>query len=417
MVTFTLYSGRDGSYVDDLKDSIVNMSYTVGMNGVFSGNATLDDSSPGVSEAFTDAYENKYFIKVGVGDTIYGGVLESCSMKDGVWKVIFVGAAGWWDKMDAVSSLFARGASVQEGTNSGVVIFYSESPLGILYEVFKNQAESMVERGWVSSVIDFSQLIPSSGVSGQNWKRSYRLNSFETPTFASVVNDIIGQFTYTGVNEDTKGVLDVNVNSGTGPDSTFKFIVSIVSNFEMITLDEENDDVFDISIDTSESEYRAFGIATGTNLSGKNVLAVESLINPENIDAAYSSSISTSSSESSDAVDKVAISSVRKTNTSSGSFTFSSYSLDIEMLSQVYISKVNWDDNAWETIVWGTVVEIAVDGEIRTYSCDINYGPSSGTLKVPPSVERSLIFNPLNEAIGLSGTNARRSKNSTGWRG
>lgn len=396
------YNGKTGAFLKDFSNSIVNLWFTVGLNGVLDGTVKIEDDTT-INGFMGTVEENSHFIKVGY-EKVYGGVTVSSRLDDGVWTVDFTGAAGWWSKMHAVSSEYAEGGVAKRDSNAGVKVFYSDSTSGILYEVFKNQAESMDTAGWDSSVIDYSPIIDyietNSGSSwtDKEWDRSYRLNTFETPTFDTVVNNVVEEMEYE--------LFVVKVSSTL--DTDFRFIVTLLDEgaTDSHDLHEEWDDIFGVVFDFSGKENRAMGVASGTDLAGDSRIRVAHGNYDE--DVAYSSVIASVASESSDAIGKIAYSELWKANSSEGNISFSMYSDDIEVLDEVWLYV---DDSYWT----GSIVEKDIEGTTVTYSLDVTRG-YAGFLKSAPSLERRLIFNPLNEASGLSQRNARASKNSTGWR-
>lgn len=399
-----LFDGVDGKMVLNASDSVIDYWFTVGLNGVLSGTVKIE-SGVNVDSILETAEENSHFVKVGLEDRLYGGVIESCRKDDTVWSVSFIGADGWWGKMDSVSSTMAGGGFSGEDSNEGIKIFYADSARGVLFEVFKNQAEVIDARGWDSTVLDFSQLGRGSSIVGQEWSRSYRLNSFETPVFSSVVNSVVEQL-------DDGEFFRVKVSEPL--ESDFRFIVSVGSGGKHYYMDEQWADIFDVEFDYSGVERRPIGVAAGSDLSGRKQLAITTQGLQIN-DHVFSSAIASSSSEASNAISNLAYSEKARVNASNGSLSFSMFAEggDVgDVLDQITVI-VGFDDGVEFT---GTVVEKRVEGNIITYVLDLVSEPSSSSVRSAPSVERNLIFDPLNKASSLSFKNARKASNGTGWR-
>lgn len=398
MATLRFYNGKTLAPVANLDGDIVNLSATVGLNGSVGGYVTVEETS--LNHALlTSLKENSHFVKFGVGQ-VYGGVIESVSKEKNIWTINFVGGYEYFEKIDAVASHKAAVQSIRASSDdySNIKIFYSDTPVGILYEILRNNAASMTARGFDSSLINYSSLrdfITSS--SSVEWGRSYRLNSLETPTLKSIIDDLF---------EDT-GMQLLRIRTSSNLTNNFSFIFEVVSSSNAYEISEELDDVFNITVDAGEHERRSYSIAKGTDL--KDLSAVERVTFDS--DVAYSSSIVTAPQERSGAIKRYAQGAAAAAAVNDGVLSFSSFSDAYNPLDYVSISSDKMEE------VSGIIVEKSIEGITFTYKVQIGEPVSfNGALKKPTNELRKIIFNPLNSTANLSSKTAQKKQNSTGWR-
>ena len=398
MALLRFYGGKTLAPVANLDADVINLSATVGLNGSASGYVTVEETSSNHA-LLTSLKENSHFIKFGV-DQVYGGVIESVSKEKNIWTINFIGAYEYFGKVDAVASHKAATASIRASSDdySNIKIFYSDSSVGILYEILRNNAASMTARGFDSSLINYTNLrdfITSS--SSVEWGRSYRLNSLETPTLKTIIDDLF---------EDS-GMQLLRIRTSSDLTSNFSFIFEVVSSATAYEIDEEVDDVYSIVEEIAEPERRSYSIAKGTDLS--DLSAVERV--SFDSDVAYSSSIVTAPQERSGAIKRYAQGSADAASVNDGVLSFSSFSDDYNPLDYVEISSDKMEE------VSGIIFEKSIEGITFTYKIQIGDAVSfNGALKKPTNELRKIIFNPLNSTANLSSKTAQRKQNSTGWR-
>lgn len=394
-----LYHGKTLNKVADLSNDIVNLSYTIGLNGSVKGYAEVEATSNN-RELLSSLKENSHFVKFGLSK-IYGGVVNDAKPNKNIYTINFIGAYEWLEKVDASASHKASLSSgaASDSDYSWIKVFYSDSTVGVLYEILKNLRESMNVRGYDSSLLNFNSLrnFIISNQSSTIWNRSYRLNALETPTVQSVIEDVLS--------DDGMELFRIRVSSDLN--EAFVFIFEVVSSSSVLNIDEASDSVFNVSQDGADVERRAFSISKGTDLMDRSVV--------ERVDwddsVAYSSLLNNVPQERSNAIRRSAVTAANAAATRYGTLSFSSFVDNIDPLNYVTIGSDRMNT------VSGIVTEKSIEGNTISYVVQIGSAASfNGVLKKPSDEMRRIIFNPLGSALNVSGVAANRKENATGWR-
>lgn len=398
MAILHFYRGKELTHQSDQTDNIINLSLTGGLNGSVGGYVTIE-VTPNNKPLIDSLKENSHFIRVG-HTKVFGAVVESVTQESNVATVNFVGGFEYMAKMDAIASHKANvtSGSAYSGNKSWEKVFYSDSTVGILYEALRNNNETMDKRNYNSNLFNISPLRShiTSNTSNE-WARSYRLNSFETPSMQDVLASIL--------EDDGMELFRIRVSSN--PSDNFAFIFEIVSSSDVVTINEATDNIFGIDNSVDESLRRSFSIAKGTDLEDRSVLERVSFDNS----VAYSSLISEAPQERSSAIRRYASSSATNAQANYGQVTFNSYLDNINVLDYVTIDSPSMD------AVSGIIVEKNIEGEIINYS--MQTGPAAsfnGELQKSSGMYRKILFNPLHDTSVLGRKTAGKKDNTTGWR-
>ena len=398
MAFIHFYNGKSLAHASDQTNNIINLSYTIGLNGSVGGEVTLEETTTN-SNFLKSLKENSHFIKFGLVKT-YGGIVESVSKNKNIYTIKFIGAYEYFDKMDAIAShkADAMSGAAYDTDQSFVKVFYSDSSVGILYESLRNLSESITARGYSADLFDYSNI--RNSIVGNNtsvWGRSYRLNSLETPTMRDVVEDIIG--------DDGMQLFRIRVSNKYTED--FMFIIEIVESSNYHTVSESGDSVFKVRQEMNESQSRAFSTAKGTDLKDRSV--IERVDFDENV--AYSSLLTENPQEKSAAIRRFASSAAVTASATEGTLSFDSFSDIYDPLDYLSISSLSMAE------VSGIVTEKVVEGEVITYTIQVGPTASFNAAISKPSGElRRIIFNPLSRTSKTASKTAGRKENSTGWR-
>lgn len=394
------YSAQTLAPVKNLDEDVLNISYTGGLNGSFNGFVEVEET-PGNKDFLQGLKENSHYMKIGL-DKIFGAVVESTSNNESGVVINFIGAYDYFSKIDGGPSHRAVYTTVvaDENDNSNIKIFYSDSTVGILYEVLRNLSESMSIRGFNSSLFQYGALrnhiitAPSSG----KWDRSYRINGLETPTLKEVFDDIF--------NDSGMDLLRIRVSDNLS--ENFSFIFEVVSSANIYTISEASDDVFDVAEEAGQPIRRAFSIAKGTNLKDKSVVE---RVNFDNT-VAYSSSIVSAPQERSGAIRRLAEGNALSEFSNEGVLNFSSFKDTYDVLDYIYLSSP-----AMGKTISGFITEKNLEGEVFTYRVQIGgLSNFNAALKKPLTQNRKIIFNPLSRVESLSLRTAQQKNSSTNWR-
>lgn len=398
MAFLHFYTGKTLEHVRDLSSDLINISITASLNGSLGGSITIEETSANAT-FLKSLKENSHFIKVGL-DKAYGCVVESATKNKNIWTVEVCGALEYFDKIDAIPSHKAGLTTISADDNdySNIKVLYSDSPLGILYEVLRNNSSSMTARGFSSSLINYSSLLGSiSSSASTSWSRSYRINGLETPSLKSILDDLV---------EDSSMPL-LAITTSQNFTNNFAFVFEVIDEASAHLLDEAVDSVFEVAEDISFGGSRSYAIARGTDLKGRSRLERVNFSSS----GAYSSLTVSLPQEKSGAIRRRAIDAAASEAASEGILTFSSFEDNINLLDFVELS------SAAMPVKRGMVVEKAIEGQKITYTLQLGGEASFGAvLKKPLDGLRKIIFKPLNETSSLSLKNASRKSNSTGWR-
>lgn len=393
------YNGKTLNYVQDLSTDVVNLSFTQGLKGSVSGNVEVEITNDN-SAFLSGLKENSHFLKFGVEKAPVGAVIDTISRTGNILKIEFIGFYEYSEKIDLVASHKAGLTTevASQNDQSFIKNFYADSSLGILWEVFKNNAETMVSRNNDASLFSYG-MIRSKIVSNTDseWAKSYRLNSLETPTLKNVFDDIFS--------EDDISLLKVYV--APDKDVKFSFIFSYADSQKTWNFSEKDDDIFNITVNDFNVENRSFSLAKGTNLRDQNVVERVGFSN----NSAYSSLISTSQQERSDSIRRQAENAKIKAATNDGDIKFSVFNDDLRILDFVNVEFVY---PFFETFS-GIITEKNIEGNVITYNFQRNAG-NSPMLSKPQDQSRRMIFGKLNNAQDLSERTASKKNNTTGWR-
>ena len=403
MTQFSFYHGRNLTLVDTFTDeSFVSNSpsYTIGLNGSVSG--FIEVETTGHESLISTLTENSHFIRFCNTDNsrVYGAVVSGARVNKNICHIDFVGAMEYLDKVDAIAS---HKAAIESGAASNddkswIKTFYSDSPVGVLFEVMRNNEATMTARGYNSSLFNYRPLRDViESTSDQNWERSYRLNSMEAPTLKTIINDVLGD----------QGMQLFRIRVSPDFKQPFSFIFEVVKSSTLRSFNEATDPVFDIRREDTSTVRRAFSIAKGTDLIDRTVVERVGF----NQSVAYSSSVVSSPSERSASIRRLAESDIVSKSAGSGTLSFKSYSDSVDPLDFVTIGSDLMPS------VSGVVIEKSVEGQVMEYKLQVGefqkfnaaVQPSSGGLK-------RVIFNPLNSTSVLASQTAGRLQNSTGWR-
>lgn len=399
MATIYFYHGKSLEFIADYSQDVINYSFTIGLNGSLKGSVTIQETSTNATFLST-LKENSHFIKFGL-NKIYPGIIENSFKEKGVYNITFIGCYEYLDKIDAIVSHKATitSAVASESNYSYIKTFYSDSTVGVFFEALKNLTDSMTARGFNANLFDYSSIISSitSDPNTPTFNKSYRLNSMETPTMQSVIDDIL--------KDEGMELLEVSVNPSML--ASFKFIFTIIGSSPVKTLNESIDSVFNISFAMSDSTARAYSIAKGTDLQGSN--AIERV----NFDSsvAYSSLINTAPQERSNAINRVARSRRDAMIENKGNISFTSFNDDIDLLDYLTITSPKLGEYS------GIIVEKNIEGAKVSFTIQLGEPQLfNGAFTKPNDTARRIIFNKLDSSTTLGIKTAGRQANSTGWR-
>lgn len=392
-----LYSGRTLAHVADLSSDVINMSYTIGLNGSASGNITVERTAANAS-LLNSLGENSHFLRFGLSE-VYGGIVEAVSRDKNVYTIEIAGFYEYLAKIDAVASHLASSLKIiaEDSDNYAVKIFYADSPMGILYELLVNLDDTMAARGF-TSFFDYSNLLSHiTSDPSIEWQRSYRLNSLEVPSMQQVLTDVMEDY----------GMELLDIRTSTSFTAPFKITFSVKTSGEAIVLDEAKDSVFSVESESADVERRAFSIMKGTNLKDKSQVSRTVWRD----DVAYSSTMASSPAERSGAITRLASENAQNLDAGDGTLTFSSYDDNLTVLDYVSIGSDRMDT------VTGLIVEKSVEGTVVSYTIQIGEPTDfNASLRKPQGGVRKIIFKPLKGTAMLAKKTAGRKLSSTGWR-
>ena len=401
---FHLYHGRDLNHISDLSTSIIHMSITTGLHGSASGHVTVEET-PSNSSILENLRENSHMVKYSGDGTgqIYGAIVESATVNRGIWTINICGAWEYFDKFSIIASHKANDASITspEDDFSNIKIFYSDSPIGIIHEILKNNANSMTARGYDSTLINYAALRAHITTNtNATWGRSYRLNSLETPTLKLILEDIL---------EDSEtNTISIKVSQNLETSTKFEFIFNIVNSTTAITnINEDTDGIFEISEESGESSTRSYSIATGTDLRDRSVIERVSF----DASVAYSDTTITIPQERSASVKRAATSHIVSESSGEHFLNFSSFSGNYDIYQNITISSAAMGTRN------GTIVEKSIEGTKYTYRLQIGAPTQmASALKKPVDSLAKLVFSPLATTTAVSKREASRKSDNTGWR-
>lgn len=397
------YHGKTRSHVASFTEDVLEVDLTPSLNGRLSGILTIQERQG--TKSFLEAIrENSHFVKVGV-DHVYGGVTQAAVVEQGIWTIEIIGCYEYLEKIDLVSS---HKAGVTSGVSGGddyswIKLFYADSSLGILYEVLVNLSQSMVERGYNSSLFDYTNLrsnLVSTGV--VEWGRSYRLNSLEVPTVQSVIEDIL--------QDDGMELFRIRVTPTVMED--FRFIMEVVPSASVHSISEATSRIGEISRDTGAPVRRAFSIARGTDLRDNS--RVERRTFDSNV--AYSSMVTSVAQERSGAIGRQATTAASAELGRLGTFSFTSLEDDYDLLDYIILdaSAGGWSSQG---IITEKTISVTSKGPKFIHTVQEGPAPSfNGVLTLPSSLGRKIIFDKLDRASNVASVAANRQVNATGWR-
>lgn len=392
------YNGKTLKYIRTLEEDIINANLTIGLHGSIQGdlNIEINDNN---NTFISTLKKMSHFMKIKKETQTYGVIIESVFINNNIATINFF---GFFEYLEHVIAIAPRKAgiigtsSIPNIDNSWIENFYSDTPLGLYYAILKNIQEVMTTRGYTPN-FDITQLIPLISMSNdQEWSRSYRVNSLEAKTVKSIITDILNDVEIEG--------LEVYVDNS----NTFKWIIKPITTYEVVSLNESTDDIFDIEFGEDDSVSASYSILTGTALNGDDLISTL----PFDETVAFSTFIVENPVEKTSDIGRLNSQGQQNEKNKKGQLTFSSYNDDLKLLTDLTISSNKLG------IQRGIINEYIIENNKVSYTMQLIDGTvNTGGLRKPLSISRKIMFNPLNYSVDTSRGQVFKKNNApTGWR-
>ena len=401
MAKLRLFGARSFNQVADLSRDLINLSYTEAAYGSLEGTATVEVTTANRSllESMTEA---SHYCKVSSDDSdMSGAIVKDCYIDKGIAHVSIIGFLEYLEIVPAMASHKANSVNssttVLQEDPSWTKIFYSDSTIGLFWEVFNNLRSQMITQGFTPffTMSGLQSIVEDSSTS-QDWGKSYRLNTLETPNMAEIYSDL---------SEDDEFLpIKVSVDSS----ASFTWTLSGLTSYNLTVIDEAVDNVHTVSKERGERTHRAMSLASGSDL--KDNALISKLDFSES--AAYSSAFSESPAKSALNITRANRANIAGANRRLDQLTFTTWDYSIPIFGAVSISGQNLPTTL------AVVTQKVVEGQSVTYTATIVDSVSEliPGLKKPTSEARRLIFEPAKLGNRRSIRQGLQKQNPTGWR-
>lgn len=398
MAEIKFFKGKSLSYERVLEEEVINLNFNVGLHGSIDGEAEIEVTPENII-FISSLKKNSHFIKIKKNSNHYGALISSVFINNSIATINFIGFYEYMEMVIAISSGKASitgTSAIQETDQSWVENYYADTPLGLFYGILRNNQEVMEARGY-SVNYDISQLIPYITMnSNSEWSRSYRVNSLEAKALKSIINDILNDVEIEGIEFYVDG------------SNTFKWFIKPITSYEIVEINEAEDDVFNLEFGEDDSKSASYSVLTGTALNGDDLISTL----PFNDDLAYSTFVVENPVERTSEIGRLNTQGQLNEENKGGQLSFSTYTDDIKLLSQVTISSPKLGDHT------GIVNEYIIEGREVRYTMQLITGVvKTGGLRKPTNVGRKIMFNPLNYSVNTTrGQVFKKNQAPTGWR-
>lgn len=401
MAQFKVYSPRGYSLVRDLSSDLINLSYTEAAYGSLEGNATIEvtDSNRSLLQSMTEA---SHFCKVSSDSSpMSGSIVKDCYIDKGIAHISIIGFLEYLEIVPAIASHKANSidssTTVLQEDPSWTKIFYSDSTIGLFWEVFNNLRTQMTLQGFTPffSMSGISSIVEQSSGS-QDWTKSYRLNTLETPNMAEIYSDL--------TEDDEFLPIRVTVDAS----DTFTWKLTGLTSYNLTVIDEATDDVHTVSKERGDRTHRAMSLASGSDLKENALISKLDFSSS----AAYSSAFSESPAKSALNITRANRANIAGANRRLDQLTFTTWDYSIPIFGAVSISGQNLPTTL------AVVTQKVVEGQSVTYTATIVDSVSEliPGLRKPTSEARRLIFEPAKLGNRRSIRQGLQKQTPTGWR-
>lgn len=401
MANVRFYNPRTYNFVRQFDSELVDAAITAGLHGSLGGKIMLEVTP--ANTAFIDSlHENSHFLAISVDEhSTYGAVIESAIVNKGICTVELRGFYEYLGIIPFISShkMNAMGEStvIPDSDPSWTKYFYSSSPVGLLYDILMNLAEMQVASGY-APFFDAELLRRyAEENASEEWAKSYRLNSTEFPSTASIVDDIF---------KDTDlGQLKVTVNAG----DRFQWVLDIADTYSIVAIAEAYDAVKEVTFEPGDTVSRTFSYAVGTNLQDQQIISKQDF----DSDVAFSGYVSDAPADRTSAIERINYSSRADAEKKGAQISFKTFDTSIQLLDAVSIGGTYLETK------FAVVTQIAIEGTEVTYTgqCVTDASTVVKNLRKPTGdVIRRLVYKPVGYAVHQTKRTAFKQPGSTGWR-
>lgn len=401
MPRFEVFHGRTYQKVADLNLALDDLDYQEAAYGSLDGNAfvRVDSEKEALLNSMTGA---SHFLRLSPDEGYpAGAVVKDAHIDKGVCTISMVGFFEYLDMVPLIAShkatAIGEATMVEKDDPSWSKLFYAETNLGILREIFRNLAATMIAQGrdpfFVLQGIDEIMVGNSMNTT---WEKNYRLNTLETPNMGSVYSDL--------TEDDEFLPVDITVSDG----DTFYWVLSGKTGYNLTVIDEAVDDVSDVSIERGQRTNRTMALAGGSDPAGNNLISRLEFSS----DAAYSAAFTDGAAKSAINITRANRATIAGANKRLDQINFSTWNSELRIFDAIRISGQTLPS------LQAVITQKSISGQQVSYVATIvtDVDELIPGLKKPTSEARRLIYNPANSGDRRSRRQAMEKQNPTGWR-